>query len=303
MAAYGDGRRTVRRILLTGAGPHGFIGRNLAPALRERYEVFTPSSRELNLCDYDILARYVEEHRVDTVVHSAVQNVPRTGAENVMLHDLQMFYNIDKLSGQLDKVLYFGSGAEFDKRYPMENIREENFGRSIPVEYYGLEKYVMNLHARESKNTYNLRLFGVFGKYEQWQYKFISNLCCKAMYGLPLSIRQDCMFDYLYVKDLAPIVIWFLEHEPKSHDYNVCTGKPVSLRGIADVVLEVSGKTLPVVVAKEGWNLPYTADNSRLAGEMGMLQLHDFKNAVAELYGYYEMHKAEIPYDELKETK
>ena len=41
----------MRRILLTGAGPRGFVGQNLAPILRERYEVYTPSSQELNLCD------------------------------------------------------------------------------------------------------------------------------------------------------------------------------------------------------------------------------------------------------------
>lgn len=288
---------------MTGAGPRGFVGRNLAPFLREHDEVFTPSSQELNLCDYDLFARYIDEHQIDTVIHGALQSIVHIGAEDVMLHDMQMFYNIDKLSGRLDKVLYFGSGAEFDKRLPMENIREEELGRQIPVSYYGLEKYIMCLHARKSRNIYNLRLFGIFGKYEHWQSKFISNLCCKAMYGLPLSIRQDCMFDYLYVDDLAPIVIWFLEHEPKFHDYNVCTGQPVSLREIAAAVLEASGKELPVVVAKEGWNLPYTADNSRLSAEMGSLRLHTLKEAVAKLYAYYQEHQAEIPFNELKETR
>ena len=293
----------MRRILLTGAGPRGFVGRNLAPALGERYEVFTPSSRELDLCDYDRVARYLEMHHVDTVIHGALQSVLHTGPEDVMLHDLQMFYNLEKLSAGLEKVLYFGSGAEFDKRFPMENIREEDLGRSVPAEYYGLEKYIMALRARESRNIYNLRLFGIFGKYEHWQSKFISNLCCKAMYGLPLSIRQNCMFDYLYVEDLAPIVVWFLEHEPKFHDYNVCTGRPVSLRQIADTMLEVSGKTLPVPVARDGWNLPYTASNDRLAAEMGPLRLHDLKDAVGELYAYYQGHREEIPYAELKETR
>lgn len=293
----------MRRILLTGAGPHGFVGRNLAPALGERYEVFTPSSRELNLCDYELLARYIDRHRIDTVIHGAHQSIVHTGPEDIMLHDLQMFYNIEKLSGQLERVLYFGSGAEFDKRFPVENIQETDLGRSVPVTYYGLEKYMMTLHARQSRNIYNLRLFGIFGKYEHWQSKFISNLCCKAMYDLPLSIRQNCMFDYLYVDDLAPIVVWFLEHEPKFHDYNVCTARPVSLREIADVVLAVSGKELPVVVAKEGWNLSYTADNSRLSSEMGGISLHEFQDAVAELYAWYQAHKAEIPYDELKKTR
>lgn len=293
----------MRRILLTGAGPHGFVGRNLAPALRGRYEVFTPSSRELDLCDYDATARYLEAHRIGAVVHGALQSLLHTGPEDVMLHDLQMFCNLEKLSGQLERVLYFGSGAEFDRRLPVEDIREEDLGRSVPADYYGLEKYLMALRARESRNIYNLRLFGIFGKYEHWQSKFISNLCCKAMYGLPLSIRQNCMFDYLYVEDLPPIVIWFLEHTPEFHDYNVCTGRPVSLREIADVVQEVSGKTLPVPVAKAGWNLPYTASCGRLEAEMGPLELHSLKEAVAELYACYQAHREEIPYDELKETR
>lgn len=293
----------MRRILLTGAGPHGFIGRNLAPALRERYEVFAPSSRELNLCAYDALARYVDAHRIDTMIHGAVQNITRVGAEDAMLHDMQMFYNVEKLSGRLDKVLYFGSGAEFDKRLPMERIREEELGRSVPADYYGLEKYAMALRARESRNLYNLRLFGIFGRYEEWQSKFISNLCCKAAYDLPLTVRQNCMFDFLYIDDLIPVVIWFLEHTPRYHDYNVCTGQPVDLVSIAKTVLEVSRKQLPIVVAKEGWNTAYTADNSRLSEEMGGVGLHTLENAVGELYKYYWDYRNDIPYDELKDTR
>ena len=94
-----------------------------------------------------------------------------------------------------------------------------------------------------------------------------------------------------------------LEHEPKFHDYNVCTGRPVSLREIVDVVLEVSGKTLPVEVAKEGWNLAYTASCGRLEAEMGPLKLHALKDAVEELYAYYQAHAANIPYCELKKTR
>lgn len=297
------GRGGTKRILLTGAGPHGFIGRNIAPALRERYTVFTPSSRELNLCDYNELARYVDAHRVDTVIHGAAQSMIHVGPESAMQHDLQMFFNFDKLSSQLDKVLYFGSGAEFDKRFPMENICEKELGRSIPNEYYGLEKYIMTLHARKSRNIYNLRLFGVFGKYEHWQSKFISNLCCKAMYGLPLTVRQNCMFDFLYVEDLPPIIIWFLEHQPKYHDYNVCTGRPVDLVSIAHTVLECAGKDLPILVAKDGWNLAYTADNSWLTAEYGPLQLHDLRTSISSLYAYYLIIKDLIPYHELKETR
>lgn len=68
-------------------------------------------------------------------------------------------------------------------------------------------------------------------------------------------------------------------------------------------MLEVSGKTLPVSVAKAGWNLAYTASCGRLEAEMGPLRLHSLKEAAAELYGYYQDHKGEVPYCELKETR
>ncbi len=293
----------MKRILLTGAGPHGFIGRNIAQQLREHYELFTPSSRELNLTDYDAVARYLDENKIETVIHGAAQSLIHTGSEDVMLHDLQMFFNLDKLCHQLDKMIYFGSGAVFDKRFPVDMVKEEDVGRSIPVDYYGLNKYIMTLHARQSKNIYNLRLFGIFGPYEHWQSKFISNLCCKAMYDLPLTIRQNCMFDFLYVADLPPIVEWFLEHEPKYHDYNVCTGKPIDLISIAKTVCEVSGKNLPIQVAAEGWNKPYTADNTRLLSEMGIINCHTLKQAIEELYAYYIENQSSIPQNVLSMTR
>ena len=293
----------MKRILLTGAGPHGFIGRNIAPPLREKYEMFTPSSRELNLTDYDAVARYLDENRIGTVIHGAAQSLIHTGAEDVMLHDLQMFFNLDKLSSQLDKILYFGSGAVFDKRYPIDMVREEDIGRSIPVEYYGMNKYIMTLHARQSKNIYNLRLFGIFGRYEHWQSKFISNLCCKAMYDLPLTIRQNCMFDFLYIDDLPAIVEWFLENTPKYHDYNVCTGQPVDLVTIAETIKRISGKDLPILIAAEGWNKPYTADNSRLRAEMKTLSFRPLERAIGELYNFYLDHKSEVPFSVVAETK
>lgn len=293
----------MKRILLTGAGPHGFIGRNIASPLKEHYELFTPSSKELNLTNYDAVAKYLDENQIDTVIHGAAQSLIHTGPEDVMLHDLQMFFNLDKLSHQLDKILYFGSGAVFDKRLPVDMVTEDDVGRSIPADYYGLNKYIMTLHARNSRNIYNLRLFGIFGKYEHWQSKFISNLCCKAIYGLPLSIRQNCMFDFLFIEDLAPIVVWFLENTPKYHDYNVCTGTPIDLYTIAETVREVSKKNLSIRIKTDGWNKPYTACNKRLAAEIDNVRFTKMVSAIEKLMDYYVEHRDEISFDILAATE
>lgn len=284
----------MKRILITGAGPRSFVGRNLKEALASRYEVFTPPHSELELLDYDALEHYIKENRIDAIIHAAVHVPMFNGAEKEFYNDMQMFLNIEKVSRYVEKVLYFGSGAEFDKRYDITMVREEDFGRTIPVSEYGMAKYTMNLLARRSENIYNLRLFGIFGKYELWDIKFLSNLCCKAVFDLPLIIRRECSFDFLYIEDLPPMIEWFLEHTPRYHDYNICHGRPYRLTELADMVCAVSGKALPVTVLAPECNLDYTANNERLLAELPNIIITPMQTAIRKLYAYYEANRGLI---------
>ena len=149
----------------------------------------------------------------------------------------------------------------------------------------------MNTIARGTRNIYNLRLFGIFGKYEPWHIKFLSNLCCKAVFGLPLTVRRDCHFDFLYIEDLPEIVAWFIEHTPKWHDYNVVHGQEYRLMELAEMVRQISGKELPVIPLSNERNLDYSADVTRLRAEMDGLHITPMKQALEELYHYYEVHR------------
>lgn len=290
----------MKNILITGA--RGFVGRNLKEALSDRYQVFAPPHSELELLDYEALARYVERNRIQSVVHAAVHVPMFNGAEKEFFHDMQMFMNLEKLSAGLDKLLYFGSGAEFDKRSDITLVKEEDWGKSIPVTEYGLAKYTMNRIARDSRNIYNLRLFGIFGKYELWQIKFLSNLCCKAVFDLPLTVRKECSFDFLYIDDLAPVVAWFLEHEPRHHDYNVCMGVPYELTELARMVDQAACKELPIQVLSEGRNPDYTACGDRLWRETG-LKPTAMEAALRSLYAWYAAYSGEIDRAELAASR
>ncbi|MEQ8187122.1 MAG: NAD-dependent epimerase/dehydratase family protein, partial [Candidatus Eremiobacterota bacterium] len=57
------------KILLTGVT--GFIGRNLQEQLKEKYLLYSPSSRELDLLKEEELAKYLKKHSFDAVIHSA----------------------------------------------------------------------------------------------------------------------------------------------------------------------------------------------------------------------------------------
>ncbi|EON11774.1 GDP-L-fucose synthase [Pandoraea sp. SD6-2] len=60
----------MQRILLTGGS--GMVGRNIVERAGAGRRVFlTPTSRELDLCDYAKVEAYMAEHRPDVVIHAA----------------------------------------------------------------------------------------------------------------------------------------------------------------------------------------------------------------------------------------
>ena len=293
----------MRNLLITGAGPRSFVGRNLKEALAQKYTVFAPSHAELELLDAAALEEYIRQNRIEAIVHAAVHVPMFNGEEKEYYNDMRMFLNMERVTSMVEKVVYFGSGAEFDKRYDITLVSEEDIGKSLPLSEYGLAKYTMNLIARSSANLYNLRLFGVFGKYELWPIKFISNLCCKAIFNLPLTVRKDCNFDFLYVEDLVAPLEWVLESSPLRHDYNLCHGTPWRLTQLAQMVKEVSGTSAEVVLLNEMKDLDYTGNNSLLFQECDNFSLTAMEKAIEHLYQYYYECRDSIDFNLLKESR
>lgn len=291
----------MKNVLITGA--RGFVGRNLKEALQETYRIFAPLHSELELLDYNALEQYVKEHKIEIIVHAAIHVPMFNGAEKEFFNDMQMFMNLEKISHHIEKLIYFGSGAEFDKRFDISMVKEEQLGRTIPTSEYGLAKYTMNTIARQSHNIYNLRLFGIFGKYELWDIKFLSNLCCKAIFDLPLTVRKDCYFDFLSIEDLPGIVSWFIENKPDWHDYNVCYGKQFELTELAQMIRRISGKDLPIELLNQERNRDYSADNSRLKKQIPELQITLMERSLEELYDYYNAHRDLIDLSILKQSR
>ena len=288
-------------ILITGGS--GFIGKNLQELLHGKYRVFAPHHNELDLLDLNSLLSYIHNNHIDFIIHGAIHVPMFNGAENEFYNDMKMFLNIEKISKKVSKVLYFGSGAEYDKRYHIRNVSEDDFGRSIPISEYGLAKYTMNKIARISDNIYNLRLFGIFGKYELWQIKFLSNICCKAIYELPITIRKNCKFNYLLVDDLGSIVEWFINNKPSFHDYNLCHDEAYDLFDFAKMVRQISGKELDIQLLSEERNMDYTARNARLKTELLFWKPTPIYEALTRLYYYYSKNKNIIDYSILKDSR
>ena len=291
------------RILITGGS--GFIGRHLAEQLAGTYEVSAPSSAELDLLSEQEVREYLEARRFDVIVHTATTRSNRRLAAppDLLDRNCRMFFNLLRNQGRFGKMIHFGSGAEYDKTGLPARVKEDYFDTRAPKDALGFSKYICAKHIERSERVVNLRLFGVFGAYEDYTVRFISNACCRALKGLPIVLRQDIVFDYLYVKDLVKLTMWFIENDARHKAYNACTGRPVAItelaRVIARVSAQVSGRNPGVSVMTEGMGPEYSADNSRMLTEMGGYRFWDLEDSIRDLYVWYERNE-EIDVESLR---
>lgn len=213
--------------------------------------------------------------------------------------NLRMFFNLERCKDKYGKMYYFGSGGEYDRENYIPNMSEEFFDTFIPNDAYGFSKYIMSKMVDNSSNIYDLRLFGVFGKYENWEHRFISNSICKVINNIPIRIRQNVNFDYLYIDDLCEIMKWFINNIPNKKHYNVCTGVKVDLTTISEKIIKYSQKDLKIIVEKSDLNREYTGNNSRLIDEIGCYRFKSIDESIEELYKYYLSVKEKIDYRKL----
>jgi UDP-glucose 4-epimerase len=282
------------RLLITGAS--GFIGRNLAERLQHRYFVTAPGRRELDLTDDAAVRDYLKARRFDVVVHCATARSDRSiGMPAGLLRDnCRMFFHLARNSNQFGKMICLGSGAEYDRRHYRPRMPEDYFDSHVPVDDYGLAKYICAKAVSSYANLYELRLFAVFGPYENWQVRFLSNACCRAVWDLPVVMRQNVHFDFLDVRDLCRITEWFIEHTPRRQHYNVCSGQAPDLKSLAAQVVAVSGKNLEIRVGREELGSEYSGDNTRLLEEAGGFRFTSMEESIRNLYEWYLERKALI---------
>ncbi len=289
------------KILITGG--NGFIARSLKEAFEKQYDVSTFNRQDLDLLDENKVSECITNNNFDIVIHTATYDAaPKTSSKDpnkVLENNLKMFFNLARLNDHFGKMIYFGSGAEFSREHWMPRMKEEYFDQYVPTDQYGFSKYLMAKHAEASNNIYNLRLFGLFGKYDDWRYRFIPNACCSAVLDQPICINQNAIFDFMYIDDLTRIVQWFMTNNPQHHIYNVCSGQSYDLKTLAQKILKISSKQLDVTIKQDGCKKEYSGDNTLLLSELKDSRFLSIEESIKDLIDWYSNHQNLIKQEEL----
>jgi len=290
-----------KKILITGGA--GFIARNLSEQLNNEYAISSIDVRGLNLLDFSKVFNYIKKNQFDVVIHTATYDAlvrfSTKDPEKILENNLKMFFNIVRCKDYFDKMIYFGSGAEFCRENWISGMKEDYFDKYVPTDQYGFSKYIMTKYAQLNNNIYNLRLFSVFGKYSDWRTRFIPNICCCAVMNSPIRIEQNKFYDFLSVDDLVKIVKWFIDNKPKNNIYNVCTGEVIDFKTLAEKIIKISGKDLDINIKIDGLGREYSGDNSLLMDELKDFQFSPICDKIKDLYDWYDSNKHIIKKSEL----
>lgn len=277
------------KIFLTGGT--GFIGRNIIEQLGHTYDIIAPARAELDLINSEAVLEFFKNNRVDVVVHAA--NIGGTRKQQHVFgtahSNLKIFFNIIRAKPYFDRLINLGSGAEYGKQDSIIQASESFFDTRMPNDEYGLYKYVCSKYAAEVDYITHLRLFAVFGKYEDYEIRFISNAVCKALFGLPITLRQNLKFDYLCIDDFVKILEAFINKKPTSAFINVGYGEGIDLATVAELVKKEIGSTVPLLVSNKGRGKEYTCDASRLRKLLPDFTFTPFDIAIAKLVAYYKV--------------
>ena len=149
-------------------------------------------------------------------------------------------------------VVYASSAAVYGDN-PVMPLTEDATTR--PLSAYGADKLGCELHARVADGVHGVpatgfRFFNVYGPRQDPQSPYsgvISIFAGRIAQGQPIIINGDGeqVRDFVCVKDLVRCLTAAMDRpQPGAPVYNVCTGKATSVNRLAEVLAELSGRTL-----------------------------------------------------------
>jgi GDP-L-fucose synthase len=277
----------IKTVLITGSS--GFIGKNIVEYLRRPpVTLLTPSHKELNLLSQAEVHHFFLKNEIDIVIHCAnIGGTRKTSGNGVVEKNTRMFFNLAENQDNFTRLINIGSGAEYNKNRNLQKVSETEFGKEIPDDEYGFSKYIISKYIEKTENMYCLRLFGIFGKYEDYEFKFISNAVVKNLLHTPITIRQNVNFSWLYIDDFLKILEYFLTHEPEFSTYNITPSSPTDILSIAKMINSLSDFKSEICIENQGLNLEYSGDNTRLIKEIGDFPFTPMKSSIKNLTEYY----------------
>mgnify|MGYP001574343557 CR=1 FL=1 len=174
------------------------------------YDFTATTRKELDLVDTQAVDDFFRDKFFDVIIHTARAGgrINQPDLEWEALENIVMFENLLINRHHFDILINIGSGAEIK-----------------PTTYYGAAKSLIAKYVEKIDRMYNLRCWGVWGKYEA-EDRFPTY--CQTHNEVTI---EDKFMRYVHVDDLVKKMEWVMETRPRQRTYNL--GEPIELSKFA----------------------------------------------------------------------
>jgi nucleoside-diphosphate-sugar epimerase len=308
-----------KRIFLTGIT--GFLGSRIGQKLVESGFIIAGairSSSNISGCNsysQSINWIYVDKSgwqeelinfNPEYIIHCSWEGVGARQRDDwsVQLSNLNFLSNLLVVVRNCDVVRFIALGSQAEYGNFNGEIDESSIPR--PETAYGSVKIICQqlIHSFSEKNNINwlwLRLFSFFGEGESSEW-FIPSITQKLLNGEVVEMTKgEQVYSYMYVEDLADLVVKIIKTECESGIYNICSKNAISLRELVSTILGYLN--IPIERVKFG-AIPYRVNQpmyiigstKKIKGYLGEILETNFEENLKRII---EFHKGNINNDKL----
>lgn len=211
-----------------------------------------------NISDIDLIETIIKSNDIRKVVHLVSTMVPGCGYdeykqefENVIFPTVRLMQLCSRLDVQF---VYFSSGGTvYGERKTLQPFVETD--PKEPISYYGLSKQMIENSILFEHRMSNLRYLILrpsnpygHGQNLHGRQGLIAVALGKILAGEPITIWGDgsSVRDYIYIDDLAKVVVKLLKMDVSNMTINIGSSKGYSIKEIIKVLSEIAAEDIRV---------------------------------------------------------
>jgi GDP-L-fucose synthase len=252
----------MKKVLITGS--KGFLGHHLVNRLKEKYELLTPTSSELDILEREDLDNYVSSLVPDAIIHLAAVcggiGANQKSPADFFMRNSEMSLNILHTCQlhNIKKLLTLGSVCSYPKFTPVP-FKEEDIWNGYPEETnapYGIAKKNLLVGCQAFNDQYNTNFIhlipvNMYGEHDHFD--------LESSHVIPALIRKfheakehnlgkvtiwgdgSASREFLYAGDCSTAIALALEHYDSGEPVNIGTGVEITIKDLVTKIANMVG--------------------------------------------------------------